>query len=1005
MRYHRDVEPCPSEDMLQRFLDGDGDRAVVETHVSRCSACSSLVAHLVRGLPAGTAVTTPLDEEVPVPGSPEQIDRYRILARVGVGGMGVVYAAYDPQLDRKVALKLLHRRGAGVEQRLLREARAMARLDHVNVVPVFDVGEYAGQAFVAMAFVDGTTLRTWLATSRTWREILTAFIAAGDGLAAAHGAGIIHRDFKPDNVLVDGTGRVRVTDFGLARSAAVADAVGSDAVLDDTAVPLTREGAILGTPAYMAPEQIAGEEVDVRSDVFAFCVALWEALYGELPFAIDRKLGRGPLRTPPSDRQVPRRIHHILLAGLELEREARTATMHAVLDALRSHVARRRRWVAVGASAVVAVGVVGVVAWGARDTEAVCTDGAAHVATLWSADVRARTLVALGAARLAPIITALDVRFERLRETWTNEYVSACRATRVSRVQSERVLDRRLQCLDDVQRRWRSGIDALSTSRSPVKSVQALDDLPAANLCADLTRLGETQQLPAVAQLGPVAALQERIVRLDPHAALGEVSPATTDALVVEAKRIGHAPTLARALLVHGAALVHTEPTAGVSALHRAAAIGQELDAPELSAEAWLRLASHHAFNSEPAPALQLVDYAAAMVHRLGDPPDLTMRLAVTRGDAYMAAFAYEKAEQLHHEVVDYRRRTAPGSLAEASATNRLAIVLAEQGKQDEARDLFARALEIREQVLGPDHVETLNLVGNVANLDRMRGRPELAVAQLERMIAAYRRSRTWQPLANAEHNLSIALFDLGRYAEAQTAIDEALRLEEEIFGRDSEALVSSLVNAAEVAGMLGQSTTAYAHIERGLAILAKRGPHAPELARFLTVSGGAARRLRDTRVARRYYALALEEFEYANEGARSPTAASAHDGAAWAAQASGDLDEAIAHSQRSIEIRVASLGPRHPTLSTTYAALAESLLARGQAGDVAGALAAAERAVALAEKTPDRVYALVHTARARFALNDGAGAKRAADEARALIARTPAGIELWAVGRLLGLP
>ncbi|MBC8072186.1 MAG: serine/threonine protein kinase, partial [Deltaproteobacteria bacterium] len=226
---------------------------------------------------------------------PVRVGRFIIVERVGAGAMGVVYAAYDAELDRKVAIKVLRPSGddSGLRLRLVREAQAMARLSDPNVVGVFEIGEHDGNGFVAMEFVRGSTLREWLAAAkRSPSAILGAYVQAGRGLAAAHVAGIVHRDFKPDNVLVDaeldaqGAPRVRVTDFGLAQTGALSEAATS---LTSGAMPsdllVTRAGVRVGTPGYMAPEQILGEPTDARSDQFAFCVALWEALAGERPFA------------------------------------------------------------------------------------------------------------------------------------------------------------------------------------------------------------------------------------------------------------------------------------------------------------------------------------------------------------------------------------------------------------------------------------------------------------------------------------------------------------------------------------------------------------------------------------------------------------------------------------------------------------------------------------------------------------------------------------------------
>jgi serine/threonine protein kinase len=228
----------------------------------------------------------------------EYFGRYMVLERVGAGGMGVVYAAYDPTLDRRVALKILARAGTQdmPNQRLLREAQAMARLAHPHVATVHEAGEVEGRAFVAMEYLSGGDLHDWLKhRERGWDEIRPVFVAAGQGLAAAHRSGLVHRDFKPSNVMFGGDGRVRVTDFGLARLAEDSQ----DASFDDLETrftasdssaatplssPLTREGLIVGTPAYMAPEQILNGRADPRTDQFAFAVSLWEALTGSRPF-------------------------------------------------------------------------------------------------------------------------------------------------------------------------------------------------------------------------------------------------------------------------------------------------------------------------------------------------------------------------------------------------------------------------------------------------------------------------------------------------------------------------------------------------------------------------------------------------------------------------------------------------------------------------------------------------------------------------------------------------
>jgi WD40 repeat protein/predicted Ser/Thr protein kinase len=309
------------------------------------------------------------------PVTPIKIGRFTIVRELGAGGMGVVYVAYDEQLDRRVAVKLL--RGASPSSdaslRLGREAQAMARLQHPHVVTVHEVGTFEGQVFVAMEFVDGQDLRGWLRSeSRTWRAIIDVFRQAGEGLAAAHDGGIVHRDFKPDNVLVGKDGRVRVADFGLAHAFDAPMEATRDPELTSSQsgrrlhVSLTRTGAIMGTPAYMPPEQFAGQRTDARSDQFSFCVALWEGLYGRRPFAgqnlaaLSLAISEGRIDPPRADSDVPAWINAILTRGLSPKPDDRWPSMRELLDAIgRDPSARRRRLVlgfGLGGSALALVG-------------------------------------------------------------------------------------------------------------------------------------------------------------------------------------------------------------------------------------------------------------------------------------------------------------------------------------------------------------------------------------------------------------------------------------------------------------------------------------------------------------------------------------------------------------------------------------------------------------------------------------------------------------------------
>jgi len=319
------------------------------------------------------------------------LGRYVLLELVAGGGMGVVYLAHDPELNRKVAVKLL-RPGAWAKlsrsearSRLLREAQAMAQLSHPNVIAVYDVGPFEDQIFIAMEYISGRTLSQWLEQKpHSYREILDVFVHAGRGLAAAHAAGVVHRDFKPANVLISDNGQVKVLDFGLARAIESAQegndlqpshTPGSVGVEVSTpgvlAEPLTRTGTFLGTPNYMAPEQLMRKSTTARSDQFSYCVALYEALYGERPFhgdSVETLLAdvvAGSVKESLNSRGVPSWVRRTLLPGLSPNPDDRYPSVDALLQAFiegeKRHFGHRARvlWISGVGGAVLVAALVG----------------------------------------------------------------------------------------------------------------------------------------------------------------------------------------------------------------------------------------------------------------------------------------------------------------------------------------------------------------------------------------------------------------------------------------------------------------------------------------------------------------------------------------------------------------------------------------------------------------------------------------------------------------------
>jgi len=330
------MNACPDENALVRFSSGQlsgQDLGPIERHLDTCSGCRTLVAQLS----SAPRVTWAPGSDAPMRERHGSIGRYQVERLVGGGAMGMVYAARDRELNRAVAIKLLRTTGPSSSEpraRLLREAQTMAKLSHPNVVPIFELGADEGDDYLAMELIDGPTLDQWLREKkRDWREVVKVFIEAGRGLEAAHQAGVVHRDFKPNNVLIGPDGRARVTDFGLSRP----DVSLSGALADAGSVDLTREGTLLGTPAYMSPEQLEGNVADVRSDQFNFCVALTESLVGHRPFP-GRTLEdlRNAMRSgkPPAFEVPSSRLKRALLKGMSIAPAHRFASMGGLLDEL-----------------------------------------------------------------------------------------------------------------------------------------------------------------------------------------------------------------------------------------------------------------------------------------------------------------------------------------------------------------------------------------------------------------------------------------------------------------------------------------------------------------------------------------------------------------------------------------------------------------------------------------------------------------------------------------------
>lgn len=403
---------CLTDEVIRALMDQRLEEVglgAVARHIDACPACRRIVAEIARAAdadgravrsdsaPSAAGATTPTPEYL---ASGTAVGRYVVLELIGTGAMGAVYRARDPELGRRVALKLVrperHQRGSTNPQaRLLREAQAIARVSHPNVIAIYDVGTCGNAVFLAMELVEGGTLRDWLrGARRSWREVLEMFRRAGAGLAAAHAAGLVHRDFKPDNVLVGADGRVRVTDFGLARAATDPhrDTESDDAPPQSLAAAMTETGAIVGTLAYMAPEQMAHGVADASSDLFSFCVAFYEALYGERPFAggtateLYGAASHGRIQLAARGARVPAWLRRSVLRGLCADRCDRPAGVTALLADI-DRRQRRHRGMLLAATAGALLTVTGLVALDVReDASTAAAEAYATATELWRTD-------------------------------------------------------------------------------------------------------------------------------------------------------------------------------------------------------------------------------------------------------------------------------------------------------------------------------------------------------------------------------------------------------------------------------------------------------------------------------------------------------------------------------------------------------------------------------------------------------------------------------------------
>jgi serine/threonine-protein kinase len=891
-----------------------------------------------------TVEVDPPTEGPPAPGSGfSPGSRYTLLEPLGRGAAGVVYAAHDRELDRRVAIKLLRSEGDGstgqlreeAQARLTREARALARLAHPNVAQVYDVGVYgpgellpslpeladedelpaARGVFIVMELVDGESLRRWLARGpRPFKELLELLLAAGRGLAAAHDAGLVHRDFKPGNVLLGGDGRVRVVDFGLARAATKVHSGSSEpgeeldfnSVSSDDSV--TRTGTVLGTPSYMAPEQHRGEPATEASDQFAFCVVAYEAICGRRPFRgkalkqlqVQKESEAATL--PVAGVNVPRWVWPILQRGLAADPERRFGSMRELLERIESaRRARRRKLVAAIAVPAIVVAGLAAVRLGAEAAAArECSDQRAEMVGIWDEGARERARSAFSATQL-PYATALwessSSHVDAYVTRWMELRDAACLSQRSDDVAKMEFGNWSVACLEEA----RGALDAVqkelvrATARTVEGALEMVSKLP------DLERCGS----PAVALVELERTAQERSHRavveraltssdVSLHAARFEEALAAATEALAEARKAGLHDTEGRALDQIARIQIEQGDTDAAEISARAAwtaaESGDDQDVATRAQVLLLHLVGGHAARLEEADSM--VAPLEARVRRRDKQDQLSLEffralgsLRERQGKYEEALRAFETAQKIALSLF------GAGSLEAAQAIGAIGFIHFRMGTYVLAREHFSEAHSAYARILGDSHPRTAGALERSAVALAQGGDLPAAIATLREAVVVLERAlpSRHRKVVNAVGNLAILLHKAGQEEEALAVNQRALDLEASLTSTESAVYGLKLGNHALILRALERREEALAALEKQLAVYQRA--YEPDHVDLGTVHVNLASVLID-----------LTRFDLAET-----------------------------HAKKALEIHENGFGPSHDAVATTLAVLCSLELERGQ--------------------------------------------------------------------------
>ncbi len=883
----------------------------------------------------------------------ESIGRYVVLEQIGRGGMGRVLRAYDPKLGREVALKLL--RSDVLEQaaqaRLVREAQAMAKLSHPNVVAVYDV-EYAPVGVVVvMEHIRGHTLRGWLREEyRPWARIIERFVEAGHGLVAAHAEGLLHRDFKASNVLIPESGPAKVTDFGIAKAVTETRADDS-ASLPDDALPaveaLTQDGYVMGTPLYMAPEQHRGDAIGPAVDQYGFCVSLWEALTGTAPFhgtwvELEEQKHRGPPPWPETV-ELPRPLIDALCRGLAPEPELRWPSMETLLEVLDHRAPTRRRawWAAIGAVGLLGAGGLGV-ALGTGNTAEFperCTGASDQLRGIWDDAQRTRiesAILGTDAAYAPQAWTWVNAQLGDYAQAWTAMYTDTCEATTIRGEQSVQVMDLRMACLHRAKQGLRAVTEVLATADAEVvqQAYEVAGDLAALERCADVETLQAEIAPPSPEDAPAVGQIREAIARARAQRRAGRYqsahqSLATADEplATVSYPRVG-----AELALERGHVLEELGDYAGAEAAFSSAQrIGIEL-------RQWSVL-QHAASSLLFLVGAKLEDPVQALRYRplaegLAEGAIERARVHNALGNIWYAQGKYAEAQGEHQRALELQRTELADDHPDiASTRNNLSNALSAAGKYDEAEAEQRRALAVRLTSLGPEHPFVAMSRSNLANILENQGKYD--EAETESRIALEHLESSLGPehpnVVSFRNNYANVLTLQGRHAESEVEHRRVLDIRQRVLGPEHPSVAGSTSNLANTLYSQGKVDEAETEYRRALELSARVfEPKHPYIAILHNNLGNllAGQRRYDEAEDHLMQALSVQEQTL---GPEHPDVAMTHENLGNVLAIQGELVEAAQQLRRSLTIRQAALAPDNPLIADSHESLGVCLYEQGR--------------------------------------------------------------------------